>query len=57
MANTINCPPLKGLRGFRLAMIQMMVGAEKTANLQRAVRMVKEAVGKGAQVVSLPVSG
>ena len=41
---------------FCLAMIQMLVGADKEANLQKADKMVREAAEKGAQVVSLPVS-
>ena len=49
-------PPL-GLHQFRLALVQLAVGADKAANLQRASRMVREAAENGAQVVALPVSG
>ena len=45
-----------GLRKFRLALIQLAVGADKAANLTRAEGMVREAAGKGAHIVSLPVS-
>ena len=37
-------------------MIQLLVGADKAANLLRAGRLVREAASKGAQVVALPVS-
>ena len=50
-------PPPLGLRQFRLALVQLAVGADKAANLQRASRMVREAAENGAQVVALPVSG
>ena len=39
---------------FRLALIQLSVGANKAANLSRAAIKVKEAASQGAQVVSLP---
>lgn len=39
---------------FRLALIQLAVGSNKTDNLTRAVAKVKEAVGGGADIVSLP---
>jgi len=39
---------------FRLALIQLAVGANKAENVERAVGKIKEAVNKGAQVVSLP---
>ena len=41
---------------FRLAMVQLAVGADKMANLKRAEGLVREAASNGAQVVSLPVS-
>ena len=47
-------PP--GLSKFRLGMVQMLVGADKAANLVRAAKLVKEAASNGAQVVALPVS-
>lgn len=45
-----------GLRTFRLAMIQLAVGANKATNLERAEKLVREAAGQGAQVIALPVS-
>ena len=45
-----------GLRQFRLALVQLAVGADKAANLQRASQKVKEAAENGAKVVALPVS-
>lgn len=39
---------------FRLALIQLAVGTNKTDNLARAVSKVKEAVVGGADIVSLP---
>ena len=39
---------------FRLALIQLSVGANKTENLTRAANKITEAVQKGANVVSLP---
>jgi len=41
-------------RSFKLALIQLSVGANKAANLSRAVQKVEEAAKKGAQVISLP---
>ena len=40
---------------FKLALVQMAVGADKAANVRRACRMVKEAVQNGAGMVVLPV--
>ena len=37
-------------RSFKLALIQLSVGANKAANLSRAVQKVEEAAKKGAQV-------
>ena len=39
-----------------MALIQLAVGADKAANLQRASEMVKKAAERGASLVSLPVS-
>lgn len=39
---------------FRLALVQLAVGSNKADNLARAVSKVKEAVGAGANLVSLP---
>jgi len=41
-------------KSFKLALIQLAVGANKSTNLSRAVEKVEEAAKKGAQVVSLP---
>jgi hypothetical protein len=43
-------------RPFRLALIQLAITADKTANLRRARTLVKEASTKGANVIVLPVS-
>ncbi len=40
---------------FRLALIQLAVGANKTENLARAAKLVADAANAGAKVVSLPV--
>ena len=45
-----------GLSKFRLGLVQMLVGADKAANLVRAAKLVKEAASNGAQVIALPVS-
>ncbi|XP_059078299.1 omega-amidase NIT2-like [Tigriopus californicus] len=39
---------------FRLALIQLAVGANKSQNLTAAAKHVKEAASQGAQLVSLP---
>jgi len=39
---------------FKLALIQLAVGANKVENLARAVLKITEAAQNGAQVVSLP---
>jgi hypothetical protein len=39
---------------FKLALIQLAVGTNKTENLARAALKIAEAVNNGAQVVSLP---
>jgi len=46
MANSLN--------KFRLALVQMAVGANKAENLQRASTKIAEAAQNGAQVVSIP---
>lgn len=45
---------MKNLMKFRFAGIQLLVGADKEANLRRASAKIAEAVANGAQVVSLP---
>ena len=42
--------------GFRLALIQLKVGASKSENLSKAANYIAKAAKGGAQVVSLPVS-
>ena len=44
-----------GLCSFRLALVQLAVGADKATNLQRASQKIKEAARNGAKVVALPV--
>jgi len=39
---------------FRLALIQLAVGANKSENLARAAVKIAEAVAAGANIVSLP---
>ena len=39
---------------FKLALIQLAVGANKAENLKRAVMKISEAAENGAQLVSLP---
>lgn len=39
---------------LRLALIQMAVGETKSKNVARAVQLIKEAAGGGAQMVALP---
>lgn len=41
---------------FKLAAIQLAVGADKLLNVQRAVAKIAEAASNGANVVVLPVS-
>ena len=42
------------MSSFRLALVQLAVGKNKTANIKRAAEKVSEASRNGAQVVSLP---
>ena len=51
----ISTPHTAGLAQFRLALVQLAVGANKAANLQRASQKIKEAARNGAKVVALPV--
>ena len=51
----ISTPHAAGLCLFRLALVQLAVGADKAANLQRASQKIKEAARNGAKVVALPV--
>ena len=39
---------------FKLALIQLSVGANKSENLIRAANKISEAVERGANIVSLP---
>ena len=43
-------------QSFHLALIQLMVGVDKPTNLLNAARLIREAVGQGAQMIVLPVS-
>ena len=40
---------------FKIALVQMAVGKDKTANLKKAVQAVREASENGANIVTLPV--
>lgn len=42
-------------RIFRLALIQMKVGADKAANLKHAQELIQEAARNKADIVALPV--
>ncbi|XP_034003577.1 omega-amidase NIT2 [Trematomus bernacchii] len=44
----------KAMSKFRLAVVQLQVGAVKADNLSRAKRLVKEAAGRGGNLVLLP---
>ena len=39
---------------FKLALLQLSVGSNKSDNLVRAANKISEAVSKGANIVSLP---
>eukprot|EP00127_Corallochytrium_limacisporum_P005649 Clim_evm28s210 gene=Clim_evmTU28s210 len=39
---------------FRIAMIQLLVGANKTENVDRAVQMINKAAESGAKIIALP---
>ncbi|KAK6172442.1 hypothetical protein SNE40_016090 [Patella caerulea] len=39
---------------FKLALLQLAVGASKVDNLTKAVRLIKEAASNGAKIVALP---
>ena len=41
--------------GFRIALVQLAVTANKAQNLSRARDKIKEAVSSGAKLVALPV--
>jgi hypothetical protein len=42
---------------FRLALVQMRVGADKAANLRHAHALIQRAAAAQADVVALPVGG
>ncbi|KAK5931192.1 omega-amidase NIT2 [Pseudochaenichthys georgianus] len=44
----------KAMSKFRLAVVQLQVGGVKADNLSRAKRLVKEAAGRGSNLVMLP---
>lgn len=45
------------VRQFRLALAQLSVTADKSANVQGAVEAIKTAAAAGANMIALPVSG
>jgi hypothetical protein len=49
-------PILSPSSPFKLALIQLAIGADKSKNLQHAKSKILEAAGHGANVVVLPVS-
>ena len=53
VANQWRLPPYLG---FKFSMIQLLVGTDKSNNLQRAGKMIREAASMGANVIALPVS-
>lgn len=46
--------PVSPFSEFRLALVQLAVGASKGENLRRAADFVREAASNGARLVSLP---
>lgn len=50
------CVPPKAMlqNGFRAALIQSLVGKDRTKNLENAAKLIHQAKSKGAQVVALP---
>lgn len=38
----------------RIALVQMAVGETKSTNIKRAVQLIREAAGGGAQLIALP---
>ena len=45
---------MSSLKKFKLALIQLLVGANKADNLTRAVKLIEEASKNGASVIALP---
>ncbi|XP_067001433.2 omega-amidase NIT2 isoform X2 [Anabrus simplex] len=43
-----------GTRNFRIGLIQLLVGKDKVANVQRALELIKVAKNNGCQIVALP---
>ena len=41
-------------RKFKVALVQMRMGADPEANFSSAIKHVREAAGRGAQIVCLP---
>ena len=50
------CDAIDHDSGLRLALVQLAVGVDKPTNLQRVGSFIREAAGKGAKVIPLPVS-
>lgn len=48
---------VRGLRKFKIALVQLAVGSQKSANLERASSLVRTAAKEGAKLVALPVRG
>ena len=49
-----NMAATASLRKFRIALIQLAIGAKKTENIRRAVSRIADAAKNGAKLVSLP---
>ena len=54
--SALYCPTIFNFVEFKLAMIQMAVGASKPENIAKAVKFITEASSAGANIVTLPVS-
>ncbi|XP_039758233.1 omega-amidase NIT2 isoform X2 [Pararge aegeria] len=46
--------PASFYKGFKIALVQMMVGADKAQNIETAVREIHKAKSQGAHIVALP---
>ncbi|XP_053310905.1 omega-amidase NIT2 [Spea bombifrons] len=44
----------RAMAKFRIALVQLLVTSDKSDNLKRAYRLVKDAAQRGAQIVALP---
>lgn len=47
-------PKMSTSRGFKIALVQMVVGKDKNKNLENAIRFIRKAADNGASLVVLP---